>query len=75
MQIDGPNELNSINDRVSQAIKEYDNSTEGASIEQIIQKFRGLHTESEIRDTIDFLMNDGQCYSTIDSDHLKSCLP
>ncbi|KAI8645892.1 hypothetical protein BD408DRAFT_411222 [Parasitella parasitica] len=74
MQIDGSNDSNSISDLVSQAIKEYDNSPEGASIEKIIQKFQGLHTESEIRDTIEFLMDDGQCYSTIDPDHLKSCL-
>ncbi|KAL0139515.1 hypothetical protein V8B55DRAFT_1524729 [Mucor lusitanicus] len=75
MQIDGPGAPTSLNDKVSQAIKEFDSSEEGASIDQLVQKFRGMHTESEIRDSIDYLMTDGQCYTTIDSEHLKSCLP
>ncbi|CEP08379.1 hypothetical protein [Parasitella parasitica] len=74
MQIDGPSSVNNIRDRVSQAIKDYDNSPEGANIEKIFQKFQGMHTKSEIEDAIEFLMEDGQCYSTIDPNHLKSCL-
>ncbi|KAK4515519.1 uncharacterized protein ATC70_010469 [Mucor velutinosus] len=75
MQIDGLAAPTSLNDKVSQAIKEFDSSEEGASIDQLVQKFRGMHTESEIRDSIDYLLTDGQCYATIDSEHLKSCLP
>ncbi|KAL9558526.1 hypothetical protein MBANPS3_000862 [Mucor bainieri] len=75
MQIDGPGASSSLNDKVSQAIKEFDSSEEGASIDQLIQKFHGLHTESEIRESIEYLLTDGQCYATVDADHLKSCLP
>ncbi|KAL7318710.1 Replication factor A protein 2 [Mucor circinelloides] len=72
MQIDA---TTSLIEKVSQAIKSYDDSAEGASIKSLVERFGGLHTESEIRDSVEFLLNDGQCYATTDSDHWKSCLP
>lgn len=65
----------SIADRVTQTIQEYDDVPEGCNINQIIFKLKGLHTAEEIKETVEWLQNEGQCYTTIDNDHVKSCLP
>jgi replication factor A2 len=75
MSIDGPAKTNNIQDRVNEIIKSFENTAEGVSIDQICFKLKDLHTESEVRDTIEYLQNEGQCYTTIDNDHIKSCLP
>ncbi|KAI9487155.1 MAG: hypothetical protein EXX96DRAFT_552026 [Benjaminiella poitrasii] len=64
-----------IQDHVNDAIKMFDNNPDGATIEQICNKLKGLYSETEIRETIDVLQTEGQCYNTIDDDHIKSCLP
>lgn len=75
MNIDGTTKANSIHDRVNEIIKSFESTVEGASIDQICYKLKDLHTESEVRDSIEYLQNEGQCYTTIDNDHIKSCLP
>lgn len=66
---------NNINDSINAAIKEFDDSQDGCSIDQICYKLRDMYTESEIRSSIEYLHTEGQCYTTIDSEHFKSCLP
>ncbi|KAI7901927.1 uncharacterized protein BX663DRAFT_512929 [Cokeromyces recurvatus] len=64
-----------IQDHVNDAIKMFDNNPDGATIEQICSKLKNLYTETQIRETIDILQSEGQCYNTIDDNHIKSCLP
>jgi replication factor A2 len=75
MNIDGPAASNSLYSRVNGVIKSFEESVEGCNIDQICFKLKDLHTESEIREAIDYLLNEGQCYTTIDDVHFKSCLP
>lgn len=76
MEIDGgAGKTMSIADRVTQTIQEHDDVPEGCNINQIVFKLKGLHTEAEIRETVEWLLNEGQCYTTVDNDHIKSCLP
>jgi replication factor A2 len=69
------NSGNSIADRVNEVIQSFEDVPEGCSVDQIVFKLKGLHTEEEIRETVSWLQNEGQCYATIDDDHVKSCLP
>lgn len=64
-----------VTERVNETIRSYDSVAEGCSVDQIIFKLKGLHTEHEIREAVDYLQNEGQCYTTIDNEHVKSCLP
>lgn len=66
---------NSIHDRVNAAIKSFDSAVDGCSIDQICFKLKDMYTENEIKNTLEDLQLDGQCYTTIDSNHFKSCLP
>jgi len=47
-------------------------AVEGADISQIRTAMGGAVTEKQLRDTLDFLQNEGYCYSTVDEDHFKS---
>ncbi|KAI8091146.1 uncharacterized protein B0P05DRAFT_529009 [Gilbertella persicaria] len=75
MSIDHPTKTEDIQSRVNSAIKSFEDSPDGATVDQICFKLKGLHTESEVRNTLELLLQDGQCYTTVDDDHYKSCLP
>ncbi|OBZ81776.1 Replication factor A protein 2 [Choanephora cucurbitarum] len=75
MNIDQPSRGNDIQSRVNVAIKSFEDSPDGATVDQICFKLKGLHTEAEVRETLEILIQEGQCYTTIDDDHYKSCLP
>ena len=75
MDIDSGNDSKmTIQGRVNQVIQSYDNVPEGVSVDQIVHKLKDLYGETEVRETVDYLQNEGQCYTTIDSEHVKSCL-
>ncbi|KAG0165234.1 replication factor A protein 2 [Apophysomyces sp. BC1034] len=61
-----------VHKRVIDAVKMYQDREEGASVDQIIQKLQGVYNESVIRDAIEYLTNEGHCYTTIDDYHIKS---
>lgn len=69
------NNKNSIIDRVNEVIQSFDDNVEGGTIDQIVFKLKGLYSETQVRETVDYLQNEGQCYTTIDDNHVKSCLP
>ncbi|KAF7729440.1 replication factor A protein 2 [Apophysomyces ossiformis] len=61
-----------IHKRVIDTIKMYQDREEGASVDQIIQRMQGLYNENAVREAIDYLTNEGHCYTTIDDYHIKS---
>ncbi|KAG2237193.1 hypothetical protein BDF21DRAFT_377161 [Thamnidium elegans] len=76
MDIDtGSNKPKAITDHVTEVIEEFTHTTEGCNVEHIVFKLKGKYTEAEIRETIEYLENEGSCYTTIDSEHIKSCAP
>lgn len=44
----------------------------GVHINSIFQAYRGRYPESDIRATVNWLMNEGYLYQTIDNEHAKS---
>lgn len=61
-----------VNDEVLKIIKQYQESDTGASVEVILSALRGQYDETKIRDAIEYLSNEGHCYTTIDDNHFKS---
>ncbi|KAI8888455.1 replication protein A, subunit RPA32 [Backusella circina FSU 941] len=61
-----------INDDVSDAIKSFSYLEEGASIDQIVFKLKGMYSEGQIKQSIEYLSNEGHCYQTFDENHFKS---
>ncbi|KAI9317716.1 hypothetical protein BX666DRAFT_1940160 [Dichotomocladium elegans] len=62
----------SVNDQVMDALKQYHDREEGAHIDQIIRQLRGTASEGQVRDAIEYLTNEGHCFTTIDDFHIKS---
>ncbi|KAI9342169.1 hypothetical protein BD770DRAFT_398814 [Pilaira anomala] len=75
MDIDSTSGSMSIMERVAETIQTIGESPEGCSVDQIVFKLKGLYTESDIRQTVDTLQQEGVCYATIDNEHVKSCQP
>lgn len=73
MEIDAPGK--SVNNAVSEFIQKYDPNSPGCTAEQIIYKFKDVYSESDIRNAIEYLENEGQCYTTDNNEHIKSCYP
>ncbi|KAG2205498.1 hypothetical protein INT47_005872 [Mucor saturninus] len=65
----------SVNAAVSDFIQKYDPDSQGCTAEQIIYKFKDVYNEQEIRNAIEYLENEGQCYTTDNNEHIKSCYP
>lgn len=72
MHIDQGNEGTSLHAQVMKVIKQYHNLEEGASVDQIIHQLAGIASEAKIREAIEYLSNEGHCYTTIDDNHIKS---
>jgi replication factor A2 len=75
MDIDSSSAKTTIVERINEIILQFDDSVEGGTIDSIVYKLKGLHTEKEVRETVEWLQNEGQCYTTVDDNHVKSCLP
>ncbi|KAL5038297.1 Replication factor A protein 2 [Batrachochytrium dendrobatidis] len=52
--------------------REHQASVEGMAIKDLIFRMRGRASESQIREEVQFLSNEGHIYSTLDDDHFKS---
>jgi replication factor A2 len=61
-----------INQDVSDAIKSFTYLEEGASVDQIVFKLKGMYSEPQVKQSIEYLSNEGHCYQTIDENHFKS---
>jgi replication factor A2 len=71
MQISSGNTGNSVYDQIYSVIiacKE----EEGIHMAQIIQQLSGRLSEMEIKNGVDYLINDGRCYNTVDEEHVRS---
>ncbi|SAM00696.1 hypothetical protein [Absidia glauca] len=71
MQISSGNTGNSVYDQIYSVIiacKE----EEGIHMAQIVQQLSGRLSEMEIKNGVDYLINDGRCYNTVDEDHVRS---
>ncbi|KNC99698.1 uncharacterized protein SPPG_05079 [Spizellomyces punctatus DAOM BR117] len=53
-------------------VKQYQATQDGAPIHAVAQRLRGAGSESEIRDAMLWLCNEGHLYSTVDEEHFKT---
>jgi hypothetical protein len=67
--------VKTVNSSVSEFIQKYDPLSEGCTVDQIIHKFKDMYTEKDIRGALEYLENEGQCYTTDNNEHIKSCYP
>ncbi|KAI9262212.1 hypothetical protein BDA99DRAFT_70499 [Phascolomyces articulosus] len=63
---------NALHDKIIDIIKEYHELEEGASVHQIISRLGNSVNETDIRNSIEYLINEGHCYTTVDDEHIKS---
>ncbi|KAJ1925182.1 Replication factor A protein 2, partial [Tieghemiomyces parasiticus] len=63
--------FSAIQDKVLQQAQQLDTGDEGAHIGLICQQLRGTYSADEIQHTVEFLVNEGHLYSTIDEQHYK----
>ncbi|KAH6581304.1 hypothetical protein BASA60_002480 [Batrachochytrium salamandrivorans] len=61
-----------IQNQILNFAREHQNSVEGMSVPNLIFRMRGQAAESQIRDEIQYLANEGHIYSTLDEEHYKS---
>ncbi|KAI8329932.1 hypothetical protein BC941DRAFT_506473 [Chlamydoabsidia padenii] len=45
---------------------------EGIHMDQIIQQLSGRISEMEIKNAVEYLINEGRCYNTVDEEHIRS---
>ncbi|KAJ3153784.1 replication factor A protein 2 [Geranomyces michiganensis] len=53
-------------------VSQYGHTQDGAAVPDIVQKFRGQASETDIRNDVVFLCTEGIFYSTTDEDHVKN---
>ncbi|KAI8145652.1 hypothetical protein BJV82DRAFT_601752 [Fennellomyces sp. T-0311] len=63
---------NKLHDKIMEVIRSFQHLDEGASIDQITFHLKGQASDSAIREAVEYLTNEGHCYSTINEDHYKS---
>lgn len=61
----------SLHKRVMDIITQYHEHEDGASIDQIIHQLPDV-PQDKVKDAIEYLINEGHCYNTIDDNHVKS---
>lgn len=61
----------SLHKRVMDVIMQYHEYEDGASIDQIVHQLQDV-PQDKVRDTIEYLINEGHCYNTTDDNHVKS---
>jgi replication factor A2 len=64
------NSLNSLQADITQLVFQNNQNGDGINIDLIVQNFVGEHDESEVRNTIAFLIDEGHLYNTTDSNHV-----
>ncbi|GAB5587641.1 Replication factor A protein 2 [Umbelopsis nana] len=61
-----------IHGDVIDVINQFKHLDQGAEINQVVTRLQGKYSESQVRESLDFLQNEGHLYATIDEFHVKS---
>ncbi|KAL1917759.1 uncharacterized protein VTP21DRAFT_3593 [Calcarisporiella thermophila] len=61
-----------VQSRIMQIVREEPDTNEGTNVNVIKQKLQGQFSREEVQNAIDWLINEGHLYSTVDDDHVKS---
>ncbi|KAI9257918.1 hypothetical protein BY458DRAFT_441058 [Sporodiniella umbellata] len=65
---------NSVSDRIMDILKDQHHLEDGVHIDYILEKLKNVHSEKEVREGLSYILNEGQCYTTLDDNHFKSCM-
>ncbi|KAI9491173.1 hypothetical protein BDB00DRAFT_510596 [Zychaea mexicana] len=63
---------NALHDKIMDVLKQYHDLDEGANIHQVVHQLSNVSSEDKIREAIEYLINEGLCYTTTNDDHIKS---
>ncbi|KAI8577146.1 hypothetical protein K450DRAFT_253089 [Umbelopsis ramanniana AG] len=61
-----------VNEDVIEVIQQFGHLDQGAEINQVVTRLQGKYTETQVKESIDYLQNEGHLYATIDEYHVKS---